>query len=179
MAYTEYSSGATLSNAQALSSADAASTSIFDVTGVGSGSTLPTMTGAGGLNTALGTDLGVGQSNAQPGVWFVITTTGTGTGTYTFSIEAAPDNGSGSPGTYTILSTTQAFVGTAMVKGLNLWLPVPPVPSNYSGLPRFYEAFYTHSGTVTVTLSAYFMMNPPNVKSVQEYGNNISSAYGA
>lgn len=177
MAYTENSSGATLSNAQAISSTSAASNAIFDVTGQGSGSTLPSMIGAQGLSNALGTDLGVGQSNAQPGVWFVVTTAGTGAGTMSASIEAAPDNGSGNPGTYTILSTSQAFVGTAMTLGLNFWLPLPPVPSNYSGLPRFYEAYYTCASTVTVSISAYFMMNPPDVKSVQSYGKNFSSAY--
>lgn len=178
MAYIENSSGCTLSSSQAISSSSVASTNIFDVTGAGSGNT-PVMTGAQGLSTNLGTDFGIGQGNAQPGVWFVVNTTGTGAGTMTASIEAAPDNGSGSPGSYTILTTSQAFVGTAMVKGLNFWLPLPPVPSNYSGLPRFYEAYYTCASTVTVTISAYFMMNPPNVKSVQEFGNNISSAYGA
>jgi hypothetical protein len=176
LAYLENSSGATLSSAQSISSSSVASTNIFDVTGAGSGN-LPVMIGAGGLNTAIGTDFGVGQSNAQPGVWFVVTTTGTGAGTISCSIEAAPDNGSGSPGSYTILSTSQAFVGTALVAGLNFWLPLPPVPSNYAGLPRFYEAYYTCASTVTASISAYFMMNPPDVKSVTSFGKNFSSAY--
>ena len=175
MAYTEASSGATLSNAQALTTSTV-STNVFDVTGAGSG-TAPTMTGAQGLNTALGSDMGVGQSNAQPGVWFVVTTAGTGSGTWSFGIEAAPDNGSYSPGTYTVLTTSQAFVGTALTKGLNFWLPIPPVPSNYSGLPRFYQGVYTLASTAAVSIDAFLMMNPPDVKSVQEYGNNLQSAY--
>lgn len=175
MAYTENSSGATLSSAQAITTT-AASTNVFDVTGAGSGNA-PTMTGAQGLNTKLGSDMGVGQSNAQPGVWFIVTTAGTGAGTISFGIQAAPDNGSYSPGTYTVLTTSQAFVGTALTLGLNFWLPIPPVPSNYSGLPRFYEAEYTVASTATVSIDAFLMMNPPDVKSVQEYGNNLQSAY--
>lgn len=175
MAYLENSSGATLSSAQAITTT-AVSTNVFDVTGFGVGNA-PTMTGAQGLNTALGTDLGVGQSNAQPGVWFVVTTAGTGAGTITCAIQAAPDSGTYTEGTYTTLSSSQLFVGTALTKGLNFWLPLPPVPSNYAGLPRFFRTNYTVASSATVTLSAYFMMNPPNVKSVQEYGNNLPDVY--
>lgn len=175
MAYLENSSGAILSAAQAITTS-VASTSIFDVTGAGSGN-LPVMVGAGGLNTAIGTDLGTGQGVAHPGVLFTVTVAGTGAGTISFAIEAAPDNGSGSPGTYTILTQSQAFVGTALVLGLQFWLPIPPVPSNYSGLPRFYEAFYTVASTAGVTVDADLMMNPPSVKSVTQFGSNFSSAY--
>lgn len=175
MAYTENSSGATLSSAQAITTT-AVSTNVFDVTGAGVGNA-PNMTGAQGLNTALGSDMGVGQSNAQPGVWFVVTTAGTGAGTITFAIQAAPDSGTYTEGTYTTLSATQAFVGTALTKGLNFWLPVPPVPSNYSGLPRFYRADYIVASSATVSINAFLMMNPPDLKSVQEYGNNLPDVY--
>ena len=175
MAYVENSSGATLSNAQAISSSTV-STNIFDVTGAGS-TNAPTMIGNTGLATNLGADLGVGQGVASPGVWFVVTTAGTGSGTISFGIEAAPDNGSYSPGTYTVLTTSQAFVGTALTLGLNFWLPLPPVPSNYSGLPRFYSAVYTVASTAGVSISAYFMMNPPDAHSVNTSVKNFSSAY--
>lgn len=175
MAYIENSSGATLSAAQAITTT-AVSTNVFDVTGVGVGNA-PVMTGAQGLNTAIGSDLGVGQSNAQPGVWFVVTTAGTGAGTVTCAVQAAPDSGTYTEGTYTTLTASQAFVGTALVKGLNFWLPVPSVPSNYAGLPRFFRVDYIVASTATVTMSAYLMMNPPNVKSVQEYGNNLPDVY--
>ena len=177
MAYTEYQSGLTLSNAQAITTS-VDSTNIYDVTGAGAGNT-PVMTGAQGLSNALGSDIGVGQSNAQPGVWFVVTTAGTGGAGNTLScaIQAAPDSGTYTEGTYTVLSASQAFVGTALTKGTNFWLPVPPVPSNYSGLPRFYKVRYTTVSSMTVSMSAYLMMNPPNVKSVLEYGNNLPDVY--
>lgn len=180
MAYLELGSGSQLSSAQAITTT-AASTNIFDVTGAGSGNA-PTMIGpinAGvlGTNTALGTDLGTGQSNAQPGVFFTVTTAGTGTGTITCAVQAAPDNGSYSPGTYTTLTASQAFVGTALTLGLNFWLPLPPVPSNYSGNPRFYRVNYVQTGDGAVSLNANFEMNPPDIKSVLQYGKNFASAY--
>jgi len=175
MAYIENSSGSTLSSAQAITTS-VASTNIFDVTGFGSGNT-PNIIGAQGLSTALGIDIGTGQTVAHPGVLFTVTTAGTGSGTISFAIEAAPDNGSYNPGTYTLLTQSQAFVGTALTKGLQVYLPVPPVPSNYSGLPRFYEAYYTVTNTATVSVTAEFMLNPPSVTSVQQYGNNFTSAY--
>lgn len=187
MAYQEAGSGAILSAAQAisLSTANVASTNVFDCTGAGVGNA-PTMIGpinAGvlGTNTALGTDLGVGQSNFQPGVFFTVTTAGTGSGTIACAIQVAPDNGSYNPGTYTTLSQSQAFVGTAMVAGnnaLNFWLPLPPVPSNYGiPTPRFLRVLYIGVGVAAVSMDADFMTNPPDVQSVLQYGKNFSSAY--
>ena len=175
MAYIENSSGATLSSAQAITTS-VASTNIFDVCGVGS-TVAPTMIGAGGLATALGADLGTGQTTSHPGVLFTVTTAGTGAGTISFEIDAAPDNGSYSPGTYTPLTISQNFVGTALTLGLQVYLPLPPVPSNYSGLPRFYRAYYTVASSATVSVTAEFLLNPPSVKSVQQYGSNFTSAY--
>lgn len=171
MAYLENSSGSTLSSAQAVS-ASAASTNIFDVTGVGSG-VAPVMIGNTGLATNLGTDLGIGQGVAHPGVYFVVTTAGTGAGTVTFAVQAAADNGSYNPGTYYTLTASQAFVGTALTLGLNFYLPLPSIPSNFVGLPRFYQAYYTVASSAAVTVSAYFLMNPPSVKSVTDSVKNF------
>lgn len=175
MAYTEISSGAQLSTAQAITTS-VASTNVFDVTGVGAGNA-PVMLGNQGLTTNLGTDLGLGQTVAHPGVLFTVTTAGTGAGTIDFEIQAAPDNGSYSPGTYTVLTRSQAFVGTALTSGLTVYLPLPPIPSNYAGLPRFYQAFYTVASTATVSVTAEFLMNPPAVKSVTDSVKNFVSAY--
>lgn len=175
MAYLEQSSGCTLSSAQAITTS-AASTNIFDVTGVGSG-VAPVMLGNLGLATNLGTDFGVGQNIAHPGVLFTVTTAGTGAGTIDFEIQAAPDNGSYSPGTYVALSRSDAYVGTALTLGFYLYLPLPPIPSNYTGLPRFYRAFYTVASSATVSVTANFLMNPPDAKSVTDSVKNFVSAY--
>lgn len=175
MAYTENQPGGVLSSAQAITTS-AASTNIFDVTGAGSGNA-PNMIGNAGLATNLGTDLGQGQNNAHPGVLFTVTTTGTGTGTVSFGIEAAPDNGSYSPGTYTRLTTSAAAVGTTLVAGGQVYLPLPPVPSNYTGLPRFYRAYYDQTGNGAVSVTATLLMNPPSAKSVLDSVKNFTSAY--
>lgn len=176
MAYLENSSGAQLSTAQALS-ASGASTNIFDVTGAGSGNA-PVMLGNQGLTTNLGTDLGVGQNSSHPGVLFTVTTAGTGTGTFAFGIEAAPDNGSYSPGTYTRLTTSGAKGGLAtLTAGYTLYLPLPPIPPEFAGLPRFYRAFYDLANTATVSVTSEFLMNPPSLKSVTDSVKNFVSAY--
>lgn len=175
MAYLENSSGAQLSTAQAITTS-AASTNVFDVTGVGAGNA-PVMLGNQGLTTNLGTDLGVGQNVAHPGVLFTVTTAGTGTGTVAFGIDAAPDNGSFSPGTYTRLTTSAANVGTVLVLGAQIYLPLPPIPSFYVGLPRFYRGFYDQTGNGAVSVTAEFLMNPPSLKSVTDSVKNFVSAY--
>ena len=175
MAYIEGTLGGILSAAQAIT-ASAASTNILDVTGAGSGNA-PNMIGNAGLATNLGTDLGNGQTVARPGVLFIVTTAGTGTGTVAFGIEAAPDNGSYSPGTYTRLTTSAAAVGTTLVLGAQIWLPLPPIPSIFTGLPRFYRGYYDQTGNGAVSVNADFMMNPPNLKSVLDSVKNFNSAY--
>lgn len=175
MAYLENSSGSQLSTAQAITTS-AASTNVFDVTGAGAGNA-PTMIGNAGLSTNLGTDLGQGQNVAHPGVLFTVTTLGTGAGTVAFGIEAAPDNGSFSPGTYTRLTTSGLNVGTTLTVGLQIYLPLPPVPSNYTGLPRFYRGFYDVASTATVSVTSEFLMNPPSLKSVTDSVKNFTSAY--
>ena len=176
MAYIEGTLGGILSAAQAITTS-APSTNILDVTGAGAGNA-PNMIGNAGLATNLGTDLGVGQTGANPGVLFTVTTAGTGTGTVAFGIEAAPDNGSSySPGTYTRLTTSAAAVGTTLVAGAQIWLPLPPVPSIFTGLPRFYRGYYDQTGNGAVSVNADFMMNPPSLKSVLDSVKNFNSAY--
>lgn len=175
MAYLENSSGSQLSTAQAITVA-AASTNVFDVTGAGAGNA-PVMIGNQGLATNLGTDLGVGQGVAHPGVLFTISTAGTGTGTIAFGIEAAPDNGSYSPGTYIRLTTSGTKVGTILTLGYTLYLPLPQIPPEFSGLPRFYRAYYDQTGNGAASVTAEFLMNPPDVKSVTDSVKNFVSAY--
>lgn len=176
MAYLENSSGSQLSSAQAVTTS-VASTNVFDVTGVGSGNA-PVMLGNQGLSTNLGTDLGIGQQTSHPGVLFTISTAGTGTGTFAFGIEAAPDNGSFSPGTYTRLTTSGAKAGLAtLTLGYTLYLPLPPIPPEFAGLPRFYRAFYDLTNTATMSITSEFLMNPPALKSVTDSVKNFLSAY--
>lgn len=170
MAYTETTSGANFSTAQAITTT-ANSTNVFDITGAGVGNA-PAMIGTGGLNTAMGSDIGAGDGMAVPQVLVSCGVNGTGAGTLTISLQAAPDNGSYSPGTYYTLYSSDAFVGTAIDVGDLLKFNVPPIPFD-APLPRFYRLVYTVAGSLTTTLTANLLLNAPDVRLPTLYGNNF------
>jgi hypothetical protein len=171
MAFYDYTGGSNFSTLQAITTT-ADSTNIFDVTGAGVGSA-PAMIGAGGLNTAMGIDIGSGDSSERPEVLITVTTAGTGAGTITFTLKAAPDSGTYTEGTYTVLESSAAFVGTALVAGTQIKLPVPPAPSTFSGLPRFYKLTYTVSGSATATVTSNLSINLSMLKPAKIYGSNF------
>lgn len=174
MAYIETTSGAILSNVQAVT-ATADSTNIFDVTGAGSGNA-PAMIGTGGLNTALGFDVGAGEGMAIPYVMLTVITPTTVTGTLNVTIAAAPDNGSYSPGTYTNLFVSGPLTGTTQLKaGAQYLFPIPPITPG-EALPRFYKLIYTVvSGSISATFDAAILFNPPTIRDATLYGNNYAS----
>lgn len=176
MAYVETTSGANFSAAQAVT-ATANSTNVFDVTGAGAGNA-PAMTGVNGTNTAMGVDIGAGDGMAIPEVIITnaLTTAGTGSGTVTIALQAAPDNGSYSPGTYYTLYTSQAIVGTTVTAPFQLVFQVPPIPPG-AALPRFYRLVYTVSGTFSATFNANLLLNAPTVRNATLYGNNLNDKY--
>lgn len=177
MAYVETSSGALLSSSQ-LITATVNSTNVFDITGAGSGNA-PAMIGTDGKNTAMGSDIGAGDGIAIPYVMVTnaSTTAGTGSGTFTITLQAAPDNGSYSPGTYYTLWVTEPFAGTAVTAPFQLLMQVPPIPPGAT-LPRFYRLVYTTLGNIasfTATLTANLLFNPPTVRDATLYGSNFVS----
>lgn len=177
MAYVETTSGANfMSNTLITGTFNSAP---FDVAGVGSG-VAPTMIGAGGVNTAIGSDIGAGDGVAIPYVMVTnaSSTAGTGTGTFTISILAAPDNGSYSPGSYYTLTTSEPFTGTAVTAPFQYLMQVPPIPPG-AALPRFYKlvlAALNNTFSFTATLTANLLFNPPTVRNATLYGNNFTSA---
>ncbi len=170
MAYFETTSGATFSSGQALTTTTT-STNVFDVTGAGAGNA-PAMIGTGGLNTAMGFDIGAGDGGAVPEVLITIGVNGTGAGTLTIVLEAAPDNGSYSPGTYYTVCSTGPFVGTDLDVGDVIKFPVAPIPPDVA-LPRFYRLTYTIASTFGVTLTAALLLNAPDNRLPKQYGNNF------
>lgn len=159
-----------LSTAQAIS-ATANSTLIYDVTGAGSGNA-PAMTYGQGSN---GFDIGNGKTVFAE---FNVTTAGTGAGTISVAIQAAPDNGSNAPGTYVTLSTSGAFVGTALVAGAQIFLPVPAyeLVAPAMGVPRFYRFVYTVSGSATASFTAGILLDPNRGYVGTQYGKSFSVA---
>ena len=152
-----------VNSSQAIS-ATAASTSIIDVTGAGSGNTPAMINGFPNLNTAMGVDYGVGDGMAIPYVVVVVTSATTVTGTLTIALQSAPDNGSYSPGTYTTIYTSAALTGaTQLYAGAVYYFQVPPsLIGNGEALPRFYRLNYTVGPSISVSVNAFMTLNPPS-----------------
>jgi len=151
------------------------SATVVDLTGAGSGNAPTVYSGFPAANTAIGYDIGLGDGVAIPYLYVVCTVAGTGAGTVTISLEAAPDNGSYSPGTYVQLYASKAVTGSTLAVGDYFIVPVPPTLffSEGSALPRFYRVVYTVSGTQTSSFKAGIMLNPPS----SLMGGQFSSAF--
>lgn len=161
-----------LSNSQAITTT--AASTIYDVTGAGSG-VAPSMV-FGSNTTTYGLDIGSGDGQATPVAYFTIITTGTGAGTVTFSVQAAPNNAN-SPGTWVTLASSAAYVGTTLIAGDTLSIPIPAfaLVGPAETLPRFYRFNYTVSGSATVTVTAGILLNPPQGYVSTQYSNNFTA----
>lgn len=148
-----------LSNAQAITST-AASTTIYDVTGAGSGVT-PSL--IWGTSTVFGEDIGTGDG-VRPTAYFTVGTafTAGGAATMTVTIEAAVDNGSNVPGTYFVIYSSEAIPVATLTAGRNWSVPIPPLAPG-EPLPRFYRFNYTIATgpMLSGTLTAGILLNPP------------------
>lgn len=174
-----YDSTLLLSTAQAITTT-AASTLLYDVTGAGSGNVPNMVFGQNATGGALlgGFDIGGGMGANQPKAVFQVTTAGTGAGTVTFQVQAAIDNGSGSPGTYVTLASSGAYVGTTLALGNTVIIPIPPEVVAQSGelKPRFYQFNYVVSGSATVSVNGSIQINPEMGLVGNIYGNNFTAA---
>lgn len=167
------------STAQAITST-AASTSIYDVTGAGSGNA-PNM--IGGVtstgNALIGFDIGDGDGFAIPEVYVDVTTpfVSGGGATLTIQLQAAPDNGSNAPGTYvTIFQSAALTVAQLTTTGSHVQFQVPEVPPTTFGeaMPRFYRLNYVVATSTfsAGALSANMVLNPSNGTKLQNYPSN-------
>lgn len=151
------------------------STGIVDLTGAGSGNLPNIINGFPATNTAVGYDIGAGDGEAIPYLYLGVTTAGSTSNTLTVTLKAAPDNGSGGQGSYTNLYQSAAITASGLVKGSVLLVPVPPTlfafPSE--ALPRFYKLTYTCSGSLTISVLAGILLNPPSTFLLGQYNNNF------
>lgn len=153
------------------------STNVVDVTGAGSGNA-PTMIGGFPANlTNLAVDYGMGQGPGTAWVVLLVTLATTVTGTLTVVMQAAPDNGSYSPGTWTTIYQSAALTGATQLKANN-WLgfPVPPTLQGMGGSsPRFYKLSYTVGASISVTVSAGICTDMTSFIGGSKLSNNFVS----
>lgn len=138
----------------------AASTNIFDLHGA---SLIPAFS-----STVLpGRDMGAGSSGANiPKIVVLVTTTFTagGAGTLQVQFQGAPDNGSGSPGSYVTYAETPALALASLVAGNRIfdidWPRILPTPNTPALLPRFVRLNYVvATGPMTAgKLTAYMVL---------------------
>lgn len=153
------------------------STNVYDITGAGSGNAPAMINGFPATNTAIGEDVGSGDGMAIPYVYIAVTTTGTTSNTLTVSLSAAPDNGSYSPGSYTQLYASKAITGSSLAAGDYFMFQIPPylAAEESEALPRFYKLTYTCSASLTVSLRAFIVINPPYALLAGAYNNNFTA----
>jgi len=169
-----------LSTAQAVTVT--AASSVYDVTGAGSGNA-PNMIGglsSTGATLVIGDDIGAGDGFAIPEIFWNVPTAFTGTvngSTLTIQLQAAPDNGSYSPGTYVTLLQTEPFSTTILTAGASGQFQIPPVPPGFGlAAPRFYRLNYSVSGSFTTGLiTANIVINPSQPTKLQNYPSNYTA----
>ena len=131
------------SNAQAIT-ATAPSTSVIDLAGLGTGNT---MTNIIGNATVWGQDIGVGDSPGQPKIEVAINTAFLTLTGLTIDFQGAPDNGSGSPGTYVTYASSGEILLASLGVGVVFKIDVPEIQPEGGPLPRFLRLNYTVAGS--------------------------------
>lgn len=107
-------------------------------------------------------DMGIGDKPALKMLVQVITTfTSGGAGTLAVSLQGAPDNGSGAPGSYTTWWTSPAYALATLNAGSRLFDMDFPRPPDGISIPRFVRMSYAIAGaTMTAgTVSSYIVLD--------------------
>src|SRR5207253_468050 len=93
-------------------------------------------------------DMGIGDDPALK-IMMVVTVAFVGGTSLSATLQGAPDNGSGAPGSYTSWYTTPVYTEAQLVVGaqlMNMDLPRPPAAV---GIPRFLRISWVTVGTHT------------------------------
>lgn len=166
-----------LSTAQAITTGAIPSTLPYDVTGAGAGNA-PNMIGgvtASG-NALIGFDIGAGDGSAIPELYWNVSTAFVGGTSLQIAIQAAPDNGSNSPGTYVTIVQTAAIPTANLTLNTSGQFQIPEISPDMAfgeAMPRFYRVLYTVVGTYSAgAISANIVLNPSNATKLQNYPSN-------
>jgi hypothetical protein len=171
----------TFSAAQAIT-ATAASTTIVDLTGFGSG-TAPNL--SFGTGTVYGADMGIGDGMATPKVWVGVGTTFLTLTSLNVAAQFAPDNGSNAPGTYITYAETGAIPVADLVAGATIGtFDFPQMPAKIDGvltdypMPRFMRLNYTVAGSNATagTVNAFIAIQRDSQLAAANYPSNFTVA---
>lgn len=118
------------------------------------------------IDLGIARDIGGGRG-IMPGVNItVLVTAGGTTPTLNVQLQGAPDNGSGSPGSFTTMIETGVIVAAQLVKGANFRFDIPSVAqlglvaAAVEPIPRFLQLNYVMGGTSpTITLWAGIVLS--------------------
>lgn len=102
---------------------------------------LPTSANGGGAR-----DIGTGDKPSLK-LSLIVTAAITGGTDLTISLQGAPDNGSGAPGSYTTMWTSPTFVEASLVAGAQLANIDIPRPVLGQAMPRYLKLVYVSTGT--------------------------------
>lgn len=164
------------SNAQALT-VTAASTSLVDLTGAGSGNA-PAI--SFGTASVFGADMGIGDGMAVPKIFAAIGTTFVGGTSLNLQCQFAVDNGSNAPGTWQTYAETGVILTASLKAGVVIGtfdLPRGVGDITVYPLPRFIRLNYVIVGTFsagTVT-SAIVIQRDDRLGAIQ-YPSNFTVA---
>lgn len=126
-------------------------------------------------------DIGIGANPALKLLVQVGTTfTSGGAGTLAVSLQGAPDNGSGAPGSYTTWWTSPAYALATLNAGSRLFDMDMPRPPDGVGIPRFLRMSYAIAGaTMTAgTVGAWIVIDRID-QPYQGTDNSILGGYPA
>jgi hypothetical protein len=107
-------------------------------------------------------DIGTGWPQMKLLAQVIEAFTSGGAATLAIALQGAPDNGSGSPGSWTTMWTSPTFaLATLAVAGAQLGNIDIPRPAAGQVLPRYLKLVYTVGGATTTagTVSAYIVLN--------------------
>ena len=125
----------------------AASTSVIDLAGLGSGTTVSNIIGNA---TVWGQDIGVGDVPGTPKLYVTVGTALAGGTSLNVQFQGAPDNGSGSPGTYVTYAESGTIVTASLTANTVIFkIDVPEIQPEGGPLPRFLRLNYVVVGTYT------------------------------
>ena len=142
----------TFSSGQAITTT-AASTNVIDLAGLGSGTTVTNIIGNASV---FGEDIGIGSGVYRPKILVTVGTAFAGGTSLNVQLQGAPDNGSGSPGTYVTYDESGAVVTASLTANQVIFrVDVAAIQPANGPLPRFLRLNYTVVGTYTAGTIAF------------------------